>query len=1106
MKSMKIAMAAILVAALMVIPIALYAVDDTQSEADPTNYQELADILEDINVQNLMKVDLSKKSTAPDETVSGAVIVQDNMYMSKNYKFDNKASITVPTGRSISINPAQSFAISSTGYGSFNFAVGSIIYIVSDGNAPSADNIITQYVMEDDNSFYFTGKFAFTQDVYELTLSADANSSITDSDNTQSRTMEIKFPTANSINVKGTVDSTQTGKVTANISLKATLDVKVPVPESQTKTTDAILKGKAEYTVNVVVPTSSTSSQKDLTVSVKGNCDFGVEFDEYKGKVKNNTDINVKVANYVNKMDNDKNNDKDIKATLNGSLSIDVSTENMDNYKPTGSDTAITVRDANASYKINLDNQNINGEMNVNVGKYELTVFLDTGNEVMTYENLRFNGKYTGELDLDEASPLAVSAPLSLMKSNPSSIVEEYMNGVASKKSADEIKQYASTFFLGKLDKSTGFDQSGITSKYLKAEVGIGKMVYEGYTLEGLNASLEISDSVGLKANVSLSQLTVDGGVAGMAGAGKLNVGSTNFSAVTCTDVENKAMFVVEFSTSAEMRTYSTGSFGDGSLTMSAYAKDVKGKVLIAKKNTVDNLSIGEYSTSMYGISIKGSNMTMDTTKNTFTTAEMKISGNYYGYASVKSVDGTYKNVTLSLVGFNTPVPTVESVTLRIDDLDGDHMDFTRTYDATTNVITNTYNVDGQMYLANVVDDGTLKSLMFAPITDANDNTKETNVFKGGVIVPGGIFVGTEQASFAFPGLTVSGKTVEIDLSLETLTGLAPAEVLVSTSTAVNPYTGSGVMTINNKDIALDLKGTALGVAVDAEGKLTYSLKALPGYKLSKDMTYSGFTLGDCNDKSASITVADSCTSISCAAVPQTYKLSIDGKEIKNDVQYGTTVSGDKLDKDVLYLVDSNGAVVDIVDDGYWSFQYYFAKDMDLKTMKVKTVTTVKTAEINKVESDGAAFTVPAGGSNLQFAMSTKVRFDLSGLSAGNEVTLVAQQTNFNGHDAFIVKAQKGNDVLSSTLYIPVSGEGQRLMHVDEYGRVSERLAETVVIDDQTYLKTVANGYSIFYAEADESPVLNNGGNGGVSPILIVVGVVIAIAVVAGAVVFIKKH
>ena len=98
---------------------------------------------------------------------------------------------------------------------------------------------------------------------------------------------------------------------------------------------------------------------------------------------------------------------------------------------------------------------------------------------------------------------------------------------------------------------------------------------------------------------------------------------------------------------------------------------------------------------------------------------------------------------------------------------------------------------------------------------------------------------------------------------------------------------------------------------------------------------------------------------------------------------------------------------------------------------------------------------------------------------------------------------------MSETKQVPVSGNGNRLMHVDDLGRVCEIQAENVTIGEDNFLKATVSDYSIFYAEADSSPVVDNGGSGnggGVNIVLIVVGIVVVAALVAGAVFFVKKH
>ena len=434
-------------------------------------------------------------------------------------------------------------------------------------------------------------------------------------------------------------------------------------------------------------------------------------------------------------------------------------------------------------------------------------------------------------------------------------------------------------------------------------------------------------------------------------------------------------------------------------------------------------------------------------------------------------------------------------------------MDFTRTYDATGQTIVNTYDVDGQMSLFDILNDGALAGIMYPTLTDAAQATPETNVFKGGVLVPGGSVITGEVNTTYAPAVTVSGKSisVEIDrylpLTSMTLEGKAPTQVYVAKDL------GTGVMKINDQNITLSLKGVAVGVALDDAGAVSYSLLARPGYTLSKEMTCSGFTIDDCNEKTAKITLSD--TAISCTANPIKYKINLDGKTVKENVEYGTSVTGVTVESGVLMVVDSNGKAVGQVSGTNWfPGVYYYTKDLDAKTVTGKTLAPadVKKDQINKItDASSVRFTVPAGGSSLQFALSSKVRFDLKGLTADDDIELVAQTTNYNGHDAFIIKASNGSSAQEATLYIPVSNTNSKLMHVDEYGRVSERQADVVTIDGDNFLKTTTSDYSIFYAETDSSPVLDNGGNGP-NFLLIAIGVVVAVALVAGVVVFIKKH
>ena len=496
----------------------------------------------------------------------------------------------------------------------------------------------------------------------------------------------------------------------------------------------------------------------------------------------------------------------------------------------------------------------------------------------------------------------------------------------------------------------------------------------------------------------------------------------------------------------------------------------------------------------------------MDTETACFTAEEVKVGGNYYYGNAIKSIDGTYANASISVKSLmSSPSFTADSVTMRITAINGSTMDFSRTYDATEKVITNTYDVDGVMYFADVYNDYVLNGLMIVELNDVDDLATEVNKLSGGILVPGG--TSTEMGSN--PALVVSGTDYFISYGgLSVVDAVAPGNVYVSTTFTTGESTGPGAMTVNDNTISLNLTGVAVGVFVDKDGVVTYGLLALPGYTLSENMTHSGFTISDCSDKTATITITG--TSVSCSAIPDKYKISIDGQVVKEDVGYGTSVTGVTVDPDALYAVDPYGTIIGNISSGTWNLGtlYYFTSDLNLTTVKGVELTTVSTEAINNVEAEAAKFEVPAGGSSLQFAMSSKVRFDLSGLTAGNTIDLVAQQTTYDGKDAFVIKAERGGFALASTLYIPVSGDGNKLMHVDEYGRVTQVKADNVVVGEQNYLKATVTDYSIFYAEADK-PAYDDGGNGGNGTNWLLIGgivAVVAVVAIAGAVFFIKKH
>ena len=113
MKSVKIVIATLIAIALMVTPIAICTVDDTQSEA--ADFSELTALIGNIDFEKLRDVDYDHPHTATDQTVSDDIFVGpgEKLYLNKNFNFDDKKSIIVDEG-SLYICPNQSFSFSSS--------------------------------------------------------------------------------------------------------------------------------------------------------------------------------------------------------------------------------------------------------------------------------------------------------------------------------------------------------------------------------------------------------------------------------------------------------------------------------------------------------------------------------------------------------------------------------------------------------------------------------------------------------------------------------------------------------------------------------------------------------------------------------------------------------------------------------------------------------------------------------------------------------------------------------------------------------------------------------------------------------------------------------
>ena len=1099
MKSVKIVIATLVAVTLMVTPIAMFAVEDEESDA-AVNFAELSGIIGKIDFDKLMELDYSKGTTAENQPVSGVQVVDDYLYMNKNFIFDDNASIIAYYGDSLTICPNQTFSISTagTGYGSINMRQGSHIYLVTNDKEPDTvfkTNIIADYEFEKDTTIYFNGKMGFTFSAWEFLLYANANTKITDSNTEEAKTL-MEFPTDNSVRMQITNANKGLEEKSVKIGVTASLNVKEPTPQG-----DMTLKGNVNYVLNIESKTSLL--QSDITFTMEGDNEMDFTIGDCTGTVKDKEDFTIKATAYMDES-------REPVTSMDGSISIELSIDNMDEEvkdADTGKVLSSTlIKNAKATYEMEFDNEKVAGEVDFRIGDYDVTVFDDNGDQTTTIDDLRFYGRYEGVFSFaDISGPVALAAPMALTDpssaSASSSLASQYMRGIRPTMSQGEVKSYASEFFLGRIDSTFGFEEAGITTTVLEAEMSLGEIDYGSTVIGGLDLDLEISDSVGFTASASVDKVITKRVNEYSGTVTKYVVGDSDIT--LSTSVNGKSMFDCDFDASAEVKSYSS----NGILTSNSYVKDLKGKITIGTSNKVSSITIGEVAVTSYGVGIQARNVEYDTEWDAFIIDKVDVSGDYYGPAHIRNVEGSYNNVMMRFSG--GLYVSAESVDLRIYALNGDRMDYTRSYDSSKKVIDNNITVDGQMYLADVFRDDTLMDgVMAISITGAPLGAKEVFHFDGGVLVPGSyVTVSPISGKETHPGVTVSGKTMSVHVNNEDFTVSAPAGIYATTTTYGGAPTGdSGLSRVNGSNTTFNFTGASLGIGIDENGAVSYSLMALPGYELSKTgMTTSGITIIDCNEKTATISITGS--TISCTAIPIRYGIELDGKTVKDDVAYGTSVTISGIPEDTFYIVDDKGNIVGSIDGTSWSVgPYYYANDLKATTVSGKTVTEVLTKGMNKVEAEAAKFTVPAGGSSLQFTLSSKVRFDLSGLDPADDVELIAQKTKYDGHDGFLIKAKSNGSNLPSTIYIPSSGTGKKLMHVDAYGRVSERQSEAVTVDGQVYLKTTTSDYSIFYEAADDSPVLPSEDNGP-NWLLIGIGIAAGVAVVAiGAVIIIKRR
>lgn len=1147
MKNLKL-FAAIAIAAMMIVCVGAVAISAPASSAEDNGVESE---IHYGNIPALMTysphpldpngVEISTDSSVAD--LSGGHSV---WFLQENYSITHDSTITVENGQAIAISPVQSFSFSSA-KANFVFMPGAKILIVNamvtNINDPGLDPdkgeiLIYEYVFEADNSIddpiisamtpsassQFKGKIgnAVTYGLggvfNKLTFTVDKDTTITSSDSV------TKFLDENKIEISLDQFDLSAMKVTG--SIKTNFNFSVDTINGAGPDARITVTGSPEYSLSV------TPSDKDVTATITGEGSLQSNLDMVKGTeatplaemtLSNDIDIDVVVKDY--------GTDKQ-EAFVNGHMSISFETTDLE-FVDEDTQSSIELSDVYVEFNIDIDDNVVEMDASFGVGYLSLASRADTDKQIgaeLSGLDVHFNYRMVAT---EDTQVLALATPnLSSLAKSPSvnDIKKDYFDQLAKKSEDQSIEEFAANFFFQKIDDYNPAINVGMESDYLEAEINVKSLTVDNIVeLKGLNVYLEISDSVGLEAKASVDRLYVTTPAKDAdppddpEGASKIMVEPFSFEIYT-SDREN-VFLEIDASFTGGVKQY---SYYSGFLESNIYVNGLSLTYLLQKDgDSLDDLGLKSAGVFYYGslFEIKGFDYVKPTETEAakFTIDSIDVGGDFYGDAPIMSVEGSIKGITIPADFANlftikapavNPDPfagvTIDSVNFTVTDIYGSTIEVDRYNEE--NTVYNNIEIDGAVWLKDVLgSDSPASYFMTLPVGTVDANTKQAYNFTGVALLNSHAYYtvsGTEIYP-AFEYGAQSQMTINIDgEDGGTLVGKFTGELYVtrSNTTSALGYTlDKAKFVIGGTDYNVDTIGAAVGIVVDDKGDYTVKMVATPGYELSKDQTVTGFAWGDdFSAESSTITVTDA-NNIAYTAVAKKYNLYIDGEFIE-ECQYGKLVT--KEQPGVFFFFDENGAIVGSFDGDTWSYRR-IAGDGDLELSSIKLTPVTVENKIIDLTSSGVSFTLPASGDldKLAFVTESKLRIALVDANNGDKYSLVAEDTKFNGRDAFMIKVYKGDGLENSAktkLYFPVDGTGMKVMHVDKYGRAVEQQSTYVVIGEQAYQMVEASDYSIFYLD-DDKPLYDTGGNRKNNNLLYIgIAVVVAVVALAGVAYFLK--
>lgn len=1141
MKINKVIIAALLVAALMVIPAAVFTSDD-DSSADPEPQTDIASMFTGLMGLDLSNIDLlemvSKLPGAVQynevpkgtEHITGdtSVAFNDVLILNSDIIYDGDYCITMNGGSAVVMCVGQDFSISTGDFtGRITFKPESQLFIVTDltdihhvDQIPPEKTVYAHTFHDSAQTYSLKGKIDYKMQVsltgIDAALTATKGSVIGPIGIPSAEPGTVRFSEDNVISAKMDIKMSEDMKTmsVSNGIVRIVADLAVMDKDKEMAT----LKGSGEYTVNATIPVGIGT----LTASAKGDLSFTFSYNGYDATLKNSVDVNATVQNY--------NDDtKDPVTDVEGSISFSL---NYGKMKIEEKEGVVEISGLNISADTKFTNNELKLSAKGGLDSYTMT----PKDGLESYiRNADFSLDYAAEIDIKKSSPVAALDPAALISGpSPSDIVaallKEYLDGVKKGLGDRTIQEYASSFFLAKLDAAMKLDKADLKSKSIGASFSVGEVRMYGSTateMKNLRLTADINDSVGVSVSFKVDKMNYTDSKTGT----KYMLQPANVSLKTYTGEDREDyVFTIDFSLTGEIKRYDKGK-----LIMDPFINGLSGTVNIGARETavitviktqVAKLTASEITMNSYGIDMSAKNVKFDTDKSAFSADRIEISGYYTGgntlekYGLVKEVTGTYSKVQF-MIGTSNGVPCfsdvlVDSLDVKYTDIYDNTLSVKRSYSENDGAISNDLEAKGQFWLYNVLNDDLLNGIAFSDtikfsgVPDTVAVVKNNYVFKGTIIVDREYYMtGIE----GFSNVTYSDKMISITYddtagSKKLSGGFVGDVYIINGNMERDGYPVNAFTVGSNRYVLNTVMGGIIGFSADENGDVTYKIIALNGFNLVQDPDMKGFKMGEIKDNEAPVTEIQTGIAIKYYAQAVNYKISIDGEVKVSDATYRTYQKIAGIPDDAIMFVDENGMEWGYINsDRELVFSPYdYAGDLNLTSVRAKEFKDVQIGadKLNETSDSNVFFKADGTWDTINFKMGTGVRFSIDHQDVYSDICLIAQETKFNGKNAYLIRASAGDVALKSTLLIPAS-EGDRIIHVDEYGRAAEMSSVPVKIGNETFLKIEnISDYSIFYKETD-SPRYSTGGSDN-TLLYIAIGVAVAAVAAAGVIIFIRKH